>query len=87
MTFYHKNVFLDTEKKVFPKILIANAKKFPIKMPSDKTAIIDLVNQVLCSKNNNPTADTSAVESEIDRLVYQLYGLTEEEIRIVEQSK
>ena len=25
-------------------------------------------------------------ESEIDRLVYQLYGLTEEEIKIVEQS-
>ena len=25
-------------------------------------------------------------ESEIDRLVYQLYGLTEEEINIVEQS-
>ncbi len=24
------------------------------------------------------------LESEIDRLVYQLYGLTEEEIRIVE---
>jgi hypothetical protein len=84
MTFYHKNVFLDTEKKVFPKILIANAKKFPIKMPSDKTVIIDLVNQVLCSKKNNPSADTSALESEIDRFVYQLYGLTEEEIRIVE---
>jgi len=29
-------------------------------------------------------ADTSGLESEIDRLVYQLYGLTEEEIRIVE---
>lgn len=25
-------------------------------------------------------------ESEIDRLVYQLYGLTEEEIKIIEQS-
>jgi hypothetical protein len=28
--------------------------------------------------------DTSALEREIDRLVYGLYGLTEEEIRIVE---
>jgi hypothetical protein len=29
-------------------------------------------------------ADTSALEREIDRLVYGLYGLTEDEIRIVE---
>ena len=84
MTFYHKNVFLDTEKKVFPKILIANAKKFPIKMPSDKIEFLKLVNQILYLKKKNPSADTSALESEIDRLVYQLYGLTEEEIRIVE---
>ena len=86
MTFYHKNVFLDTEKKVFPKILIANAKKFPIKMPLNKSEIVELVNQVLCSKKCNPTADTSVLESEIDRLVYQLYGLTEEEIKIIEES-
>jgi len=30
-------------------------------------------------------ADTSELEREIDMLVYELYGLTEEEIRIVEQ--
>jgi len=29
-------------------------------------------------------ADTSKLENEIDQLVYQLYGLTEEEIKIVE---
>ena len=86
MTFYHKNVFLDTEKKVFPKILIANAKKFPIKIPSDKTVITDLVNRIINIKRKNPSADTKDLESEIDRLVYQLYDLTEDEIKIVEQS-
>ena len=35
----------------------------------------------------NPQADTSKLEAEIDQLVYQLYGLTEEEIRIVEGAK
>jgi len=30
------------------------------------------------------SADTSALESEIDRIVYHLYGLTDEEIKIVE---
>ncbi len=47
-------------------------------------AIINIVDAVLSVKATNPSADTSALESEIDRLVYQLYGLTEEEIRIVE---
>jgi adenine-specific DNA-methyltransferase len=36
------------------------------------------------AKKKSPTADTSALELEIDRLVYELYGLTEEEVRIVE---
>jgi len=32
----------------------------------------------------NPEADVSALETEIDQLVYDLYGLTEEEMKIVE---
>ncbi|MBR3558420.1 MAG: Eco57I restriction-modification methylase domain-containing protein [Bacteroidales bacterium] len=35
-------------------------------------------------KKNNPNADTSALEREIDGLVYGLYGLTEEEVKVVE---
>jgi len=41
----------------------------------------------LQQKQQNPSADTSALESEIDRMVYDLYGLTEEEVRIVEYRK
>ncbi|WP_080055051.1 TaqI-like C-terminal specificity domain-containing protein [Spirosoma aerolatum] len=44
----------------------------------------DLVNQILAAKAADPAADTSAPESEIDKLVYELYGLTDEEIAIVE---
>ena len=43
-----------------------------------------LVSEILEIKNQNPAADTTALEKEIDRLVYELYGLTEEEIGIVE---
>lgn len=34
----------------------------------------------------HPGMDTTALEREIDRLVYELYGLTGEEIKIVEGS-
>lgn len=42
------------------------------------------VEKILDAKKNDPNADTSALERGIDRLVYKLYDLKEEEIRIVE---
>jgi len=46
--------------------------------------IIRIVNKIFSLKKFNPATDTSAMEKEIDQLVYELYGLTEEEIKIVE---
>ena len=50
--------------------------------------IVDKVRSLVLRINDliktDPTADTTALEQEIDRLVYGLYGLTEEEIGIVE---
>jgi hypothetical protein len=46
--------------------------------------IISFVDEIIQIKKSDPHADTSALEAEIDRLVYELYGLTEEERRIVE---
>jgi hypothetical protein len=39
----------------------------------------------MTAKRANPQADTSAWEQEIDQRVYRLYGLTPEEIKIVEE--
>jgi hypothetical protein len=44
-----------------------------------------LIDQILLVKKENPDADTSKLETEIDQLVYKLYGLNEEEIAIVEE--
>jgi hypothetical protein len=40
--------------------------------------------RILGAKRANPQVDTSAWEREIDERVYRLYGLTPEEIKIVE---
>jgi len=58
----------------------------PIKIPSleQEKEIEILVNQILATKKQNPSADTTDIENQIDQLVYQLYGLTEEEIKIIE---
>jgi hypothetical protein len=49
-----------------------------------KETIESLVTQILAAKAADPKADTVALETEIDRLVYALYGLTEDEIAVVE---
>ena len=61
-------------------------KKFPIPTAAyeKQASLVDLVNRILAAKHINPSADTRALEEEIDRLVYDLYGLTDEEIAVVE---
>ena len=61
-------------------------KDFPIPKASDPKPIETLVGQVLAAKADNPAADVSALEGEIDQLVYCLYDLTPEEIAVVEGS-
>lgn len=65
-------------------------KDFLLKVPiptatsEQQQEIITLVDQILSAKKSDPSADTSTQESQIDQLVYKLYGLTPEEIAIVE---
>ena len=61
-------------------------KDFPIPVvPRDQqTGVIKLVNQILDAKHTDPDTDVTALENEIDRVVYSLYNLTREEIEIVE---
>ncbi|WP_161976132.1 hypothetical protein [Brachyspira catarrhinii] len=46
--------------------------------------IESLVDEILKIKSKNLNEDVSMIEGEIDRIVYKLYGLSEEEIRIIE---
>lgn len=41
-----------------------------------------IVDKILSFKKFNPFADIRTLEKEIDRLVYELYGSAEEEIKI-----
>jgi hypothetical protein len=58
----------------------------PIKIANIKVqeCIVNIVDQILAAKAANPQADTSAPERQIDNLVYRLYNLTWEEVKVVE---
>nr|WP_321357932.1 N-6 DNA methylase [uncultured Draconibacterium sp.] len=154
LTYYHKYKFLDLEKELFQKILIANCKQFPIKLIGENEQqpfvekadnIIELINKLDQKKDkfinrvktnleiekisnkldifydfdfktflselkkqkiilslvqqdeweeyfnsykseiNQLQSEIEKTDREIDRMVYELYGLTEEEIKIVEE--
>ncbi|SDL28220.1 Type II restriction/modification system, DNA methylase subunit YeeA [Salinimicrobium catena] len=60
----------------------------PVKVPTveQENKIESLVDQILESKKENSAADTFSLEAEIDKLVYELYDLTEVEIDIIENN-
>ena len=80
------NKLVQESGRVFPQVKLTHLKKLPIVLPNEQQGkeLTELANRVLKTKSGNPTADTKLLESEIDRLVYKLYGLTEEEIAVIE---
>ena len=74
------------KKDDFTQLTLNDIRQLGIPVPTKQKQdeMDNLVTQILEAKKANPTADTSALEKEIDLLVYELYGLTEEEINIVE---
>ena len=59
-------------------------RKIPLPETKTNQEIILFVEQILSIKRKASNADTSAIEREIDHKVYELYGLTDEEIRVIE---
>ncbi|MCL5027497.1 MAG: Eco57I restriction-modification methylase domain-containing protein, partial [Bacteroidetes bacterium] len=79
MNWYFANTYIDYNiKPKYIEQLPFNMNKV-IQKPIEK-----MINKIIGLKMNIPDSDTNKLESEIDKLVYQLYGLTEEEIKIVE---
>lgn len=56
----------------------------PIIPESQQIPIIEKVNQIIKLKQTDNQIDTSILERKIDHLVYELYDLTAEEIRVIE---
>ncbi|MBJ7899428.1 MAG: hypothetical protein GC158_05820 [Cyanobacteria bacterium RI_101] len=87
--YFEKFLSTDTLQGTYSSIYPEDIRQIPIKNIdlNQQIRLINLVDQILDAKKADPKADTSALEAEIDRLVYELYGLTEEEIAIIENSQ
>ena len=61
-----------------------HVEQLPIALSDNKQLIGDAVTNILKTKEADCLADTRALENKIDLLVYHLYGLTYDEVRIVD---
>ncbi|EMF1053062.1 Eco57I restriction-modification methylase domain-containing protein [Campylobacter jejuni] len=72
--FRYKKAFL--EKLPIPKINSKNQKL--------ANELVNLVDEILKAKEQDKNANTQELENKINSIVYKLYNLTEEEIKIIE---
>jgi hypothetical protein len=66
-------------KDMINKMPIPNQKEIEL-------VIINKVKELIKYKTENSLFDTSVMESDISHFIYHLYGLSEDEIKIIEQS-
>ena len=88
INFWYSNYFENTHLSGgYIRFDIPYLKKIPIALAStnEQNIIETLAKNIIKIKQEDPKADTNALEAEIDVLVYALYALTEEEIKIIEK--
>ena len=85
---YAKRVFVEKQGGWY-EVQPQGLEAFPITpaAPVERAAIAALVERILAAKSDDAAADVSDLERQIDDRVYRLYGLTRDEIRIVEDAK
>ena len=81
---YHKGKRKGETLELYQKPL----SEIPIKKasPDIQNSIVKIVDEIITLKKSNPNHDTSSLERQIDAIVYKIYGLTDAEIKIIEQS-
>jgi hypothetical protein len=78
---FEKNEFDD----LFPKIRLEEFKKLPIPKDSSKcNQLQQVVNKIIETKREDKSSNTDSLEQQLDQYVYAVYGLTEEEVKIIE---
>lgn len=63
-----------------------NVSEIPIRGIENPDEILKIVDQILISKTNEPAKNIEKQKAEIDKLVYQIYGLSDAEIDVVERT-
>jgi hypothetical protein len=101
MSYYHREKFLDSSKKLFQKILIANAKKLPVKIPAKfvqrrieqlADAMISVTGKLYKTSDLNTDSKTrlqnqiKVLERKLNHEIYKVYGISEADLNEIDES-
>jgi len=86
LNWYYQNIINNEIGEALAQVKRGHLAVLPVPKldPGLFDTVVKIVEQILTIKETDLNSDTTTLETEIDQLVYQLYGLTEEEIKIVE---
>ena len=86
ISFWFAQKFGKLQRGLFPQFKINELASFPIPFCSEmqEKELAKLAKDIVALRKENFDADTSALETKIDNLVCQLYGLTKDEMKKVE---
>src|SRR3989338_8584439 len=96
LRYLYQKIVNESSARAFPQVKITHVKKLPIRIVkiSEQKPFIDLVDTILpiikggdYLENSTKQAKVRDYEKQIDQLVYKLYTLTSEEIKVVEGDK
>lgn len=83
MNFYHKKSSPKSNKGLFPKMLIRDVKNLPIKLADENISseLIKLSKKL--SYHEKDPEKIASISEEIDKLVYIIYDISEEEVETI----
>jgi adenine-specific DNA-methyltransferase len=83
---YFFQSFKQEEGRAFAQVKIVDIKNLPFVVPSDsiQKELAELTDQIMERKKQGDSASYANLEDRVDALVYDLYGLSKEEIEVVE---
>lgn len=81
-------IIVPNKGKAFSQVKAVNLKKLPVKHLSKKEQLkfVKIVDEILNIKKDCIEADTEELEAKIDKMVYELYNLTPNEIDIINKA-
>jgi adenine-specific DNA-methyltransferase len=87
LSFYHNKTSPKANKGLFPKILVNDVRNLPIKHQegSLRDTLIEKVKLLMDKIEDNELQDINDIDEVIDKIVYQIYNLNDEEIETVEK--
>ena len=85
---YFFQSFKQEEGRAFAQVKTVDIKNLPLAVPSAQIQkeLSELADKIINTKQQDNSISTVELEDQIDRLVYDLYGLSEEDVAIISNS-